>query len=394
VTHRISALVPSALAETLFALRRDLHRHPELAFAERRTADVLERALSAIPRVTVRRVSETGLVGRVPGRSADAPVVAIRGDIDALPITEETGVPWASETPGVMHACGHDVHATWAVGAAHLLAANPAAGAVAVLLQPAEEVGRGAAAMIAAGALDGVSAIFSGHVDLRFPVGTVVATAGPMAGSTDEFVIELVGTGGHAARPHEARDPIVAAAHVITALQTIVSRRVPPGEPAVVTVGTVQAGTASNVIPARALLTGTLRAVHPETRAILHEAVVATAEATARAHGVAARVSVHPGTPPIVNPERASTWAQDAVRALFGAEALVKLPEPNLGGEDFAVYLEHLPGCFVRIGAQPPDGRAVPAHTSVFLPDERAILVGAAVLAETARRASQALTQR
>jgi amidohydrolase len=392
VTDRVSTLVPSSLIATLFELRRDLHRHPELAFAERRTADVLERALAAIPGVTVGRVSETGLVARVPGRSPDAPVAAIRGDMDALPITEETGVPWASETPGVMHACGHDVHASWAVGAAHLLAAHPAAGSVVILLQPAEEVGRGALAMLEAGALDAVSAIVGGHVDVRFPVGTVVATAGPMAGSTDEFVIELVGAGGHAARPHEARDPIVAAAHVITALQTVVSRRVAPGDPAVVTVGTVQAGTASNVIPARALLTGTLRAVRPETRAILLEALVATAETTARAHRVEARVTIHPGTPPIVNSEPAAQWAQDAVRALLGADALVTLPEPNLGGEDFAFYLDRLPGCFVRIGARPPGGCAVPAHTSGFLPDERAILVGAAVLAETARRASEALT--
>jgi len=153
----------------------------------------------------------------------------------------------------------------------------------------------------------------------------------------------------------------------------------------------VRAGTASNVIPARALLTGTLRAMHPETRAILLEAVVATAETTARAHRVEARVTIHAGTPPIVNSEPAAQWAQDAVRALLGTDALVTLPEPNLGGEDFAFYLERLPGCFVRIGAQPPGGRPVPAHTSGFLPDERAILVGAAVLAETARRASEAL---
>jgi amidohydrolase len=388
VTDPLSALVPPSVAENLFALRRDLHRHPELAFEEHRTADVLEHHLSELPGITVRRVGETGIVARVPGRSRAAPVVAIRGDIDALPITEETGVPWASETSGVMHACGHDVHATWTVGAAHLLVADPAAGDVLLLLQPAEEVGRGALAMLDGRALDGVVAIIGGHVDLRFPVGAVVATAGPLAASTDEFVIELVGAGGHAARPHEARDPIVAAAAVITALQSIVSRHVAPGEPAVVTVGTVQAGTASNVIPAHARLTGTLRAVRPETRSLLQDAMAAIAEQSAGAHRVEARVTVHPGTPAIVNPERAIAWARDAVCALLGAEALTRLPEPNLGGEDFAFYLEHLPGCFLRIGGRSPDGHAVPAHTSRFLPDERAILVGAAVLAETARRAA------
>jgi amidohydrolase len=384
-------LVPADLVATLSALRRDLHRHPELAFAERRTAATLEQALSGIHGVVVRRVAETGLVARVPGRSRGGPVVAIRGDIDALPIEEETGVSWASESPGVMHACGHDIHAAWTVGAAHLLAADPAAGDVVVLLQPAEEVGRGALAMLEAGALEGVAAIFGGHVDLRFPVGAVVATAGPLAASTDEFVIELVGAGGHAARPHETRDPIVAAAHVITALQSIVSRRLAPGEPAVVTVGTVQAGTAANVIPAVARLSGTLRAVRPATRTALVDAVTTIAEQTAHAHRVEARVTIRAGTPPIVNPERPVTWARDAVSALLGPEALSQLPEPNLGGEDFAFYLDRVPGCFLRIGAQPADATPVPAHTSRFLPDERAIPVGAAVLAETARRASRAL---
>jgi amidohydrolase len=391
VIDRVAQLVPAELAAALLALRRDLHRHPELAFRERRTADVLERVLLDVPGASVRRVTETGLVARVPGRSPSRGVVAIRGDIDALPITEETGVPWASQTPGVMHACGHDLHAAWAVGAARLLAAAPAAGDVVILLQPAEEVGRGASAMIEAGALDDVAVIFGGHVDLRFPVGDVVATAGPIAASTDEFVIDLVGAGGHAARPHEARDPIVAAAHVITALQTVVSRRVVPGEPAVVTVGMVEAGTATNIIPARAQLSGTLRAIRPETRVMLREAVAETAKATARAHRVEALVTMRLGTPPVVNAERAAAAAQEAVRALLDAEALVELPAPNLGGEDFGFYLERVPGCFIRIGAQPPDGRAVPAHTSRFLPDERAILVGAAVLAETARRAAVTL---
>lgn len=387
----LARLVPPDAAERLFELRRDLHRHPELAFAEHRTAERLERALGEVPRAVVRRVGQTGLVARVPGASPDAPVVAVRGDIDALPIAEETGVSWASETPGVMHACGHDVHASWAVGAAHLLAARPAAGEVVILLQPAEETGRGALAMLEAGALAGVVAIVGAHVDLRFPVGTVVATAGPIAASTDEFAIEIIGAGGHAARPHEARDPIVAAAHVITALQTVVARRLAPGEPAVVTVGTVQSGTAANVIPERALLTGTLRAVRPETRAGLREAVVGTAESTARAHRVEARVTMRSGTPPIVNSEQAARWAQDAARTLLGSAALVDLPAPNLGGEDFAFYLEHIPGCFLRIGARPADAPAVPAHTARFLPDERAILVGSAVLAETARRAADAL---
>jgi hippurate hydrolase len=339
-------------------------------------------------------VAGTGLVARVPGLDSAAPAVAIRGDIDALPITEETGAPFASQVPGVMHACGHDVHASWAVGAAHLLAAAPARGDVLIVLQPAEEVGRGAMAILESGALDGVHAIVGGHVDMRFELGQVVAEPGPLAASADSFAVELVGRGGHAARPHDARDPIVAAAALITALQTIVARRLAPGEPAVVTVGVLQAGTVGNIIPERARIAGTLRAVRPDTRAALEEELRRTAAGVAAAHGVEASVTVSRGPPPLVNPEDAIGWARAAIAEVLGDAALVRLTAPNLGGEDFACYLERMPGCFLRIGARAPGGAVSHAHSPRFLPDDRTVLVGAAVLAETARRASWAIGKR
>jgi hippurate hydrolase len=205
--------------------------------------------------------------------------------------------------------------------------------------------------------------------------------------------VVVTGRGGHAARPHEARDPVVAAAAIVGALQGVVAREVGPGEPAVVTVATVHAGTASNVIPEEALLSGTLRAVTPRARALLKEAVARTAESAARAHGVSAAVRIVAGTPPIVNAEGPIGWARAAALAVLGPDALRTLPEPNLGGEDFAFYLERMPGCFVRIGAGSGAGPPPAAHTPRFLPDERAILVGAAVLAETARRAAEALAR-
>jgi amidohydrolase len=223
--------------------------------------------------MSVTRVANTGVVARFKGRDPSAPVVAVRGDIDALPIQEETGLDYASAVPGVMHACGHDVHATWAIGAAMELARRPARGDVLVVLQPAEEVGGGAPAILASGALDGVAAIFGGHVDRRFEVGQVIAEAGPLAASADSFTITLVGRGAHGARPHESADAVVAAAAVITALQTIVARRLDPAAPAVCTVGSIHAGVASNVIPERAILTGTLRAMDPNTRRRLGEEV-------------------------------------------------------------------------------------------------------------------------
>jgi amidohydrolase len=383
---------PSALNSRLVALRRAIHQHPELAFHESETANRLIAALRELGVDDVHQIASTGVVARVRGRNRSAPVVALRGDIDALPIEEATGLPFSSQVPGVMHACGHDVHATWAVAAAALLTQSPAAGDVLIILQPAEETGKGALAILESGALDGVSAIFGGHVDRRFQVGQVVADEGPLAASADTFEIELVGAGAHGARPHEARDPIVALASIVTALQTIVARRLNPATPGVVTIGTVRAGSAPNIIPERAHLTGTVRAVEPKSRDLMLGEVKRISEAIASGMGVEARVTLDRGTPPIVNPPGATSWARAAATTVLGAENVVPLGFLNLAGEDFAHYMERVPGCFLRIGACEPNGPVIPAHAPKFYAAEESIFVGAAVLAECARVASHALS--
>ncbi len=393
VPGALAALFPAERRDALVALRRDLHRHPELSFAEERTAAALERALEAARPVHRERVAGTGVVARMRGRDPSAPTVAVRGDIDALPIQESTGLSYASVNAGVMHACGHDVHAAWAVGAAHLLADHPAEGDVLVVLQPAEETGAGAAAMLATGALDGVAAIFGAHVDRRFLVGEVVAQAGPLAASADTFEITLEGRGAHGARPHESADPIVGAAALVSALQAIVARRVNPAVPAVVTVATIHAGTAHNVIPERATLGGTLRAVDSATRALLDAEVRRIAAGVASAYGLTATVAIDLGPPPIVNPDGPAAWAREAVERLLGARAVVPLGITNMAGEDFAFYMERIPGCFLRIGARGPGEAVIAAHTPQFHAAEASLFVGAAVLAETARVASASLAR-
>jgi len=383
--------MPDALRARLTDLRRSIHREPELAFEEHNTANKLERALRDVGVTDVQRVAGTAVIGRVKGTDRGAPVTAVRGDIDALPIQEDTGLPFASTHAGVMHACGHDVHATWAVGAAALLVAKPTRGDTLIVLQPAEEIGRGAAAIIASGALDGVRAIFGGHVDRRFEVGQVVSDAGPLAASADTFEIDLMGQGAHAARPHEARDPIVAAAALVTAIQTIVARRLNPATPGVVTVGHISAGKAPNVIPDRARLSGTIRAVDPVSRRMMIEELTRLAESIGAAHGVKANVSIPEGTPPLVNPEEAAAWGREAVANVLGVTALVPLGFLNLAGEDFAYYLEKMPGCFLRIGAREPGGQPTAAHSPKFFPAEESIFIGSAVLAECARVASTQL---
>ncbi len=383
----VSQFLPREL-EALLGLRRDLHAHPELSWQEERTADKLERALVALGARDVTRIAGTGVVGRLPGREPGSPTIAIRGDIDALPIQEDTKLPFASSVNGVMHACGHDVHATWTIGAGMLLSREPALGDVVLVLQPAEEVGAGARAILESGVLDGIKTIFGGHVDRRFEVGQIVADDGPLAASADEFRIELLGQGAHGARPHEAADPIVGAAALIMALQTIVSRRVDPSDPAVVSVGHIHAGTASNVIPERATLTGTLRATTPRTRALLRAEVERLAGSVSATHRLTATVTLSDGTPPVVNDPKVAAIARAAAASLVGERNVVPFGLTNMGGEDFAFYQERVPGCFLRIGAREPGGERTPAHSPRFTVAEGAIFVGAAVLAECARRAS------
>ena len=373
----------------LIELRRALHRFPELSWKEEKTAERLEAAWRSMGVDDIRRVAGTGVVARVRGTDRKAPVTAIRGDIDALPIHEATGLSYASEMPGVMHACGHDVHATWAVGAAMLLSQQPARGDVLIVLQPAEEVGNGAPAILESGALDGVTAIFGGHVDRRFPVGQVVAQAGPLAAAADSFSIEVHGKGAHGARPHEGIDPIVAAAAIVSAIQTVVSRRLDPGASAVVTIGTIHGGSAPNVIPEQVVLTGTIRAMLPAVRTLLHNEVTAVATSVAAAHGATAKVVIDRGPPPVVNSERESAWARTAAERVLGAGNVVPFGITNMGGEDFACYLERIGGCFLRIGAREPGGEPAPAHSPRFVAAEESIFVGAAVLAECARVATE-----
>lgn len=338
-------------------------------------------------------VAGTGLVARIPGLDPAAPTVAVRGDMDALPIAEETGLAFASRDGGIMHACGHDVHATWAVGAAHLLSRRPARGDVLVVLQPSEERARGARAVLESGALDEVAAIFGGHVDRGYRVGSVVAQKGPVAASADFFEVRLQGSGGHGARPHQTRDPLAAAAALVTALYATIPRRLDPDRPTVLSVGALQAGEAANVIPDTAVLKGTIRATVPGARDLVIREMRRLAESLAAAHGVESEVRVESAVPPLLNLPEPAEWARTAVLSLLGPEGLEPLGSANLGGEDFAFYLERMPGCFLRIGARERGGEFIAAHSPRFYAAEESIFVGAAVLAESARVASAALSE-
>lgn len=381
-----------ALFDRIVEIRREIHRRPELAWSESDTAKRVCERLEELG-IAWRSAGGTGVVADLPG-PAGVPAVALRADMDALPIEERTDLPFASENEGIMHACGHDGHTAMLLGAAELLAAESLAAPVRFLFQPAEEVGMGASALIEAGALDGVEIVFGGHLDTGLPVGVIAVTEGIVNASADGFRIEVQGREGHAARPHQAVDAIVAASHVVVALQSVVSREIDPAQPAVVTVGRFEAGRAQNVIAGRAVLEGTIRAQDPAVRAALHRAVARVAESTAAAHGASATFELLAGgTPPIRNEGPPLRLAREAADGVVGEENVTAMRKANLGGEDFACYMEHVPGCFVRYGAAHADGEERPAHSSGFDFDERALAVGAEWLAEVARVAGRELAE-
>lgn len=335
-------------------------------------------------------VAGTGVLCDVPGQ-ADGPIVALRADTDALPVHEDTGLPFASVHEGVMHACGHDGHTSMLVGAASLLVAEPPPLPVRLVFQPAEEKGTGALAMIEAGALDGVAMIFGGHVDRHYEPGKLVVTDGPVNASTDTFSIEISGQQGHGARPHEAIDAVVIGSLLVTALQTVVSREIDPARPSVVTVGSFRAGSAPNVIAGRATLEGTIRAQHRETRDHLCRSIERIATAIGQLHGARVEVAIHVGTPPLLNLPGPTELARQAARDVVGEANVGVLHTANMGGEDFAYYLDHVEGCYIRHGAQVPGRESYPAHSGQFDINEDSLSTGAAWLDRVARIAGRHL---
>ena len=386
----LKPLIDAVLPE-LEAFRQDLHRHPELAYQEHRTAGrVLER-LEALPGLEIRTgVAGTGLVATL-GAEKSGPCVALRADMDALPIHEETGAPYASEEEGKMHACGHDGHTACLVGAAQVLhgLADELRGPVKFVFQPAEEGGAGGRRMCEEGALlnPDVAAIFGLHGFPDLAQGIVGLRPGPVLASADSFAVTVHGKGAHAAFPHQGNDPLLAAAHIVVALQSVAARRVDPLDSAVITVAQIQAGSADNIIAPSARLSGTIRALRPETRRLLHDEIRRVAQGTAEGLGTRAEIEVFDGYPPLVNEERARAAVEGiAAEALADTVRLVEMP-PVMGAEDFAFYTEHVPAAFFALGLRPPGRDAYPnLHQPDFDFPDAALPLGVAMHVEIARR--------
>ena len=372
--------------DALIATRRDLHAHPELGNEETRTsALVAERLRGSGYRVTT-GVGNTGVVG-VRGSGEGGRCVLIRADMDALPIQEANEVPYRSRHAGKMHACGHDGHVAIGLEVARRLAAAPLPGTVKFAFQPAEEISDGAQAMIRAGVLEQprVDAAFGIHLWNDLPAGTIGIMPGPVMASVDEFEISIHGRGGHAAAPHQTVDPVLIAAHLITALQSLVSRRRDPLEEGVLSVTQVSAGHAFNVIPSRAELRGTVRTFGGR---LWHDApglVEDLAKGVAAAFGATADVRVRRHTGPLINDEAMTALMRDVAVELVGREH-VRAGVRTMGGEDMSYFLAQVPGCFAFVGSAPPGRPASPHHSPTFDIDESALAVGVELLSRTAAR--------
>ncbi|HEX6417058.1 MAG TPA: M20 family metallopeptidase [Acidimicrobiales bacterium] len=385
-----------ALLDDVVALRRDLHRRPELGLDLPQTQARVLEALDGLPLAVTTGDRQSSVVADLDGERP-GPTVLLRADMDALPVPEETGLDFASEVDGAMHACGHDVHTAMLAGAARLLAERRGelAGRVRFLFQPGEEGHGGAAVALHEGLLDAagggepVSWAFAVHQSPSFPSGMVATRAGALLASADELSVTVRGRGGHASMPHLSNDPVPVACEIVQALQTWVTRRVDVFQPAVVTIGRIRAGTTTNVIPETARLDGTVRTVAPRVRADAHAAVRRIAEHVAAAHDMTAEVEVREGYPVTVNDAGAAGEVLATARWLVGDERAFDLPSPVMGAEDFSYILDRVPGAMAFLGTRPPGvapAEVAPNHSNRMVVDEAAMATGVALYAAAALR--------
>ncbi len=373
------------IEKQLVAWRREFHSHPELSFQEIRTSARVAEVLESLGYHVRTGVGRTGIVAE---RGQGHPIIAIRADMDALPLQEANDVPYASKVPGVMHACGHDAHTAIAAGVATLLAQETYRGTIRFLFQPAEEAGddegiSGAPRMVEDGAMEGVNKVLALHVDASVAVGDITISAGPASAGVDSFFAAIIGKGGHGAMPHKVIDPIYIAGHVILALHGIVSRRLHPVEPAVVSIGSIHAGQAENVIPEQVELSGTIRYMRPEVREQIHNEIERAFE-VARTLGGDYVLQFEHGGGSMINDAGVAALIREVGVELLGDDHV--LPHRmEMGAEDFGAFTELAPGAMFMLGCR-IEGDERKHHNPRFNVDERCLPIGAAILAETALR--------
>jgi len=368
-------------SKDIVGLRREIHQNPELAFNEFDTSKLIYEKLSKLKLESLKKVTETGVVGLIKNKNGSSKCVALRADIDALPIQENTGLSFSSKNAGIMHACGHDAHTSMLYGAALILKElkNELNGAVKIIFQPAEEKNPGGASiMIKEGVLDNpkVNAIFGQHIIVDKPPGSLGFCPGVMMASQDELYITIYGKQAHGAKPHLSIDPIVVASQVILALQTIVSRSTSPYDPIVITIGKIEGGTATNIIPSEMKMMGTIRTLNEQLRKKSLKLIERTIKGITTAAGAEYKFTISPGYPELINDDRLTEFAANSAKE-FARNKNVFDAERLMGAEDFAFYLKEIPGTFYRIGV----GNTSDIHTPTININESALPIGAAFMA-------------
>ena len=378
-------IVSKELFQHMVRIRRQIHKHPELGYQEENTAAIITEELKRLGIKATTGIAKTGVIGRIDTTKKTGPVVALRADMDAIAIHEETGLEFSSEVKGVMHACGHDGHVAMLIGAAAILKQSLKTGNVILVFQPAEEGEGGAQKIMESGLLEDAKAIYACHLDRHFKVGQLVVQEGTISAFTDRFEISIKGKGGHVAQPHDTIDAIVVASLIVMSLQTIVSREVDPIYPSIVSVGQIEGGTVPNAVAENARLCGTVRTTEENIRKQIIAGIKRIVNAAGKLHNADVKVDIIKGYPAVINTCDESEIARTAVKNIIGDEALVDTQFASMGGEDFSFYLEKIPGCLARLGAQKEGFANIPAHSSTFDFDENALGVGAAFLAEAAK---------
>ena len=370
----------------LIEIRRHLHAHPELSGEEHQTSAYIAGVLSSCGLSVKEAVGKTGVVGELTGNGSDRRTLAIRTDMDALPIQEHLNLDFISTNSGIMHACGHDVHATLGMGTAMVLSqlSDSLPGNVRFLFQPAEEIALGAKWMVQDGVMDDVTAIYGVHVFPSIPARRIGIRYGALTSAADELEIVIQGESGHGARPHQAIDAIWIAAQVITSLQQAISRTQNPLHPIVLSMGQIEGGRAPNVIADRVIMKGTVRSLHPESHANLPQWIENIVQGVCNTYGAKYQVDYRRGVASVHNDDTLTQIIESATREAWGKDSVEILPEPSLGAEDFSVYLDNVPGCMFRLGVGHHDKTNYPLHHPKFEVDEDAILTGVVTLAYTA----------
>ena len=377
--------IAETLAPRLIEIRRHLHSHPELSGQEYQTAAYVAGVLSSYGLHVQELVGKTGVVAELHGTEVDKRLLAIRADLDGLPIQERTELEFASHQPGIMHACGHDVHTTVALGTAMILSQlGDLPGKIRFLFQPAEETAQGAGWMIKDGVMANVDAILGLHVFPTIPGGSIGIRYGALTAAADDLELIIHGESGHGARPHEAIDAIWIASQVITTLQQAIGRTQNPLRPVVLSIGQIQGGRAPNVIADRVRLLGTVRSLHPETSATLPDWIETIVRSICQTYGATYELNYRRGVPAVMNDTSLTQMVESAAQEAWGGDRVQILPEPSLGAEDFSLYLNHAPGTMFRLGVGLPDRPNYPLHHPLFQVDESAIVTGIVTMAYAA----------